>query len=279
MDSERNEVYERIPWETLETKGGGDRQWWMFALAGAIVLGALAYSYMSNRPASQQPPPTVAVATTLAAPPATDAVLASTAAAPVTEVGAPIVVAEADLYAIPPERLVDQAAAHAEWFVTEYVGVDGSEESHAALTALMPAGVSVPAPPESSRVFVEWVRAVRVEEVAPLVYRVTVLVRSLLANGEEPYRRQAPYTATVDVRVAEAGPQVVMPPVLGVVTNPEPVSLTLVPVPADVEASAIAASGASAVSGGIQTAAGGWLVVVTAPGPDGVARLVTVPVP
>ena len=280
MESERNEVYERIPWETLETKGGGDRQWWMFALAGAIVLGALAYSYMSNRPASQAPQPTVAVATTLAAPPAPNTLAAGTApVASVPEVGVPAVVAEADLFAIPPERLVDQAAAHAEWFVTEYVGVDGSEESHAALVSLMPAGVPVPVPPESSRVFVEWVRAVGVEELEPLVYRVTVLVRSLLANGEEPYRRQAPYTATVDVRMAESGPQVVMPPVLGVVTNPEPLSLTLVPVPADVEASAIAASGASAVSGGIQTAVGGWLVVVTAPGPDGVPRLVTVPVP
>ncbi len=279
MDSERNEVYERIPWETLESKGGGDGQWWMFALAGAIVLGALAYSFMSSRPVSAPPPPTIPVSSTVAAQGAPVTVPSGTAApAPVPEVGTRAVVAEADLYAIPPERLLDQAAAHAEWFVTEYVGIDGSEESRAALATLMPAGVPAPPPPESTRVFVEWVRAMSVEEVDQLAYRVTVLVRSLLSNGEEPYRRQAPFTATVDVSIAEDGPHVMMPPVLGAVTT-EPLPLTLAPVPADVEAAAIAASGGSAVAGGVQSAAGGWLVVVTAPGPDGVPRPVTVPVP
>ena len=36
MEQERNEVYERIPWETLDQKKG-DRQWIMFAVAGAIM--------------------------------------------------------------------------------------------------------------------------------------------------------------------------------------------------------------------------------------------------
>ena len=35
MEPERNEVYERIPWETLEEKKP-DRQWLMLAVAGAI---------------------------------------------------------------------------------------------------------------------------------------------------------------------------------------------------------------------------------------------------
>ncbi|HSK06208.1 MAG TPA: hypothetical protein VK990_01725, partial [Acidimicrobiia bacterium] len=64
MEPERNEVYERIPWETLEEKKS-DRQWMTLAIAGAIVLGALAYSFMSNRP------PAIAVATTVPAAPAT----------------------------------------------------------------------------------------------------------------------------------------------------------------------------------------------------------------
>ena len=50
MESERNETYERIPWETLDEKKP-DRQWLMMAVAGAVVLGAIAYSFMSNRPA------------------------------------------------------------------------------------------------------------------------------------------------------------------------------------------------------------------------------------
>ena len=277
METERNEVYERIPWETLESKGR-DRQWWMFALAGAIVLGALAYSYMSNRPVPVAAQPTVEVPSTVADP-ATPDPLPRTIPPPVPDVGGPVVVAEADLYAVAPERLLDQATAHAEWFVSEYIGVDGSEESARALSALMPAGVPAPQPPDSTRVFVEWVRAIGIEELEPLNYRVTVLIRSLLATGEDPYRRQAPFTATVDVRISETGAQVVLPPVLAPVSNAEPMPLALLPVPAEVEAAATSASGASEVMGGVQSPAGGWLVVVSAPGPDGVTRPMTVPVP
>lgn len=276
MERERNEVYERIPWETLESKGG-DRQWWMFALAGAIVLGALAYSFMANRPAPI--PAAVSVATTVPGP-ATPALPAGTVPAPpIPGESTPMVVTEADLYAVAPERLIESATAHAEWFVAEYIGVDGSEESRQSLTSLMPSGIAVPEAPESTRVFVEWVRATGVEEIAPLEYRVEVLVRSLLANGDEPYRRQAPFTASVDIRITGSGPQVVMPPVLEPAPLGEPMPVALVPVPADVEAAAIAASGGSAVAGGVQGPNGEWRVVVTAPGPDGVPRPLTVLVP
>jgi len=202
MERERNEVYERIPWETLERKGG-DRQWWMIAIAGAIVLGALAYSFMSNRPLAVSTEPTVAVASTIAAGQA-----GTVPAPPIPAPASPTVVAEADLFAIDPERLIDQAAAHAEWFVAEYVGVDGSEESRATLAALLPAGIPVPTAPESTRVFVEWVRAVSVEETSPLNYRVVVLVRSLVAQGEEAYRRLPPMLATVEVSVADSNDKV-----------------------------------------------------------------------
>jgi hypothetical protein len=189
------------------------------------------------------------------------------------------VVAEADLFAIDPERLLDQATAHAEWFVAEYIGVDGSEESLATLGSLMPAGIPAPATPESTRVFVEWVRTVSVEEVAPLRYKVGVLVRSLVAHGEEAYRRVPPLLATVEVTVAETGARVVMPPTLSQLTTPEQEPLTLVEVPAEVEAAAITAAGATEILGGVQGAAGGWQVVVMAPGPDGVSRPTTVAVP
>jgi hypothetical protein len=275
MERERNEVYERIPWETLEPKGG-DRQWWMFALAGAIVLGALAYSFMANRAV---PVSTATSQAATATAPLSSASPPAALAPPVPEVSTPMLVTEADLMAVAPERLIERATAHAEWFVAEYVSVDGSEEGRRALASLMPAGIAIPEAPDGSRVFVEWVRAIAVEEIGAEEYRVEVLVRSLLADGDEPYRRQAPFTATVDIRIAESGPQVVMPPVLSAVTNPEPMPLALVPVPPDVEAAAIAASGASAVAGGVQTPTGEWRVVVTAPGPDGVPRPSTVLVP
>jgi hypothetical protein len=278
MDEERNEVYERIPWETLESKGG-DRQRWMFALAGAIVLGALAYSFMSGRPGTNPAQSTMAGISTLAQGSVAVVTPGTVPLAPVPETAAPVLVAEADLYAVAPARIVEQATAHAEWFAAEYIGVDGSEESRLALAALMPVGVPEPPPPESTRVFVEWVRAMSVEELEAPDYRVTVLVRSLVAVGEEPYHRQAPFTVTVDVRVTEAGPQVMMPPVLGEVSGAGQMPLTMNPVPVEIEEAAVAASGASAVVGGIQSPGGGWMVVAIAPGPDGVPRPITVPVP
>ena len=271
MERERNEVYERIPWETLERKGG-DRQWWMIAVAGAIVLGGLAYSFMSNRPIPLEP--TAGVVSTVAA-----QTVGTVPPPPIPTPSSPTVVAEADLYAIDPERLLDQATAHAEWFVAEYIGVDGSEESRATLGSLLPAGIPAPAAPESTRVFVEWVRAVSVEEIAPLRYRIGVLVRSLVAQGEEAYRRLPPMLATVEVNVAESGPRIVLPPTLSPLTPPEQEPLTLAQVPAEVQEAATTASGASEVLGGVQDAAGGWQVVVVAPGPDGVSRPTTVNVP
>jgi hypothetical protein len=273
MEPERNEVYERIPWETLEEKKS-DRQWLMFGVAGAIVLGALAYSFMSNRMAP------LPVVTTL--PEAQETALPDTLPAqalPPTASTSPIVTAEADLYAIHPERVVDRVAAHAEWFVAEYLTVDGSEQSRATLASLMPAGVPLPSPPEGTRVFVEWVRAVSVEETAPLAYRVTVLVRSLAAEGEGAYVRQAPLEVAVDISLSAEAPQVLMPPEV----HPAPAGtaheLILVPVPDEIGAAALLQSGGSEVIGGAQGADGGWRVVLLAPGPDGVTRPVTVSVP
>jgi hypothetical protein len=275
MEPERNEVYERIPWETLEEKKS-DRQWLMLGVAGAIVLGALAYSFMSNRP------PTVAVATTLgvaapSVPPATTAVPAP--ALPPTASTSPVVTAEADLYAVHPERAIDRVAAHAEWFVAEYLTVDGSEEGRAALTALMPAGVPLPAAAEGTRVFVEWVRASAIEEIAPLTYRVTVLARSLAAESDAVYRRQAPLELAVDVSLAGGSPQVVQPPEVRSAPTGPAGRLTLENVPEEVGAAALEQAGGTEVVGGTQSPEGGWQVVVLVTTPDGVSRPVSVALP
>ncbi|HSJ84358.1 MAG TPA: hypothetical protein VLA91_11125 [Acidimicrobiia bacterium] len=278
MEPERNEVYERIPWETLEEKKS-DRQWLMLALAGAIVLGALAYSFMSNRP------PAVAVATTIpaVAAPTTVAVPATTAAPapalPPTASTSPVVTAEADLYAVHPERAIDRVAAHAEWFVAEYLTVDGSEEGRAALTALMPAGVPLPSAAEGTRVFVEWVRAAAIEEIAPLTYRVTVIARSLAAESDAVYQRQAPLELAVDVSLAEGSPQVILPPEVRPASTPPARQLSLATVPDQVGAIALDQAGATEVVGGSQTPDGGWQVVVLVRAPDGVSRPVSVSVP
>jgi hypothetical protein len=275
MEQERNETYERIPWDTLEEKKP-DRQWMMMAVAGAVVLGALAYSFMSNRPAP------VPVASTLAAPvPDTTRValpVPQAAAQPVATT-APVVTAEADLYAVHPERVIDRAVAHAEWFVAEYLTMDDTDEGRAALTGLLPAGVPMPAAADGTRVFVEWVRASAVEEIGQLVYRVTVLARSLAAGSNEEYQRQAPLQVEVDVSVAGDAPQVVMAPRLSPAQPGPTHQLALVTVPGEVGATALQQSGGSEVVGGLQTQDGIWQVVVLVATPDGVTRPVSVPIP
>lgn len=280
VEQERNEVYERIPWERLEEKKN-DRQWLMFGLAGAVVLGALAYSYMSNRPVAVTTGSTVPVAAETSAPPVGTEVIPPVAApmASAPTATAPVVTAEADLYAVHPERVIDRVSAHAEWFVAEYLTVDGSDQATATLASLMPAGVPLPAAPEGARVFVEWVRTLEVEEVAPLIYRATVLARSLAATGEDPYQRQAPLEVVVDISVAGEGPQVVLPPLVRTASVGPAAELSLIEVPEEVGVMALEQTGGSEVVGGVQTEAGDWRVVVLAAGPDGVTRPVTVSMP
>jgi len=189
MEEERHEVYERIPWETLEKKGA-DRQWLAYAVAGAVVVGALAYTFMQNRPIPASD--TFPVAVEQPVPP-----LAMIPTAPVTTAAAPRVLAEADLFAVDPERLIDRAAAHAEWFAIEYFGIDGSAESAETLAGLMPEGIPLPEAPEGVQVFVDWVGAISVLEVESLIYDIEVVVRSLQSGSDGVFIRQPTRIATM----------------------------------------------------------------------------------
>ena len=272
METERNEVYERIPWETLEKKST-DKQWVLMAVAGAVVLGALAYSFVSNRPAQTQPLPPTAAAPAVSEP----QVLPPVAIAPPPT--SPILVAEADLYAVDPERWLDRATAHAEWFVAEYFTVDGSPETAEILARLLPAGLPSPNVPQGRSVFVEWVRTLNVTEIAPFRYRMEVLVRSLVADGDNSYLRQPPVVATVEVAVDEKGPRVLMPPEVRPATVDSQEILALTPVPPEIAAMATALSGTAEILGGRLLDDGRWQVVAVGAGPDGVSRPMTVTVP
>jgi hypothetical protein len=278
VEQERNEVYERIPWETLEEKKP-DRQWLMFGIAGAVVMGALAYSFMSNRPSSPPVATSAPIAQSTSLPEPAPAQSNPPAVPGPVPPASPVVTAEADLYAIHPERVVDSVAAHAEWFVAEYLTVDGSDQANSALSSLMPAGVPLPVAPEGARVFVEWVRTSTVEEIAPLVYRATVLARSLAAEGDGVYQRQAPIEVIVDISVAAESPQVILPPALEAPTVGAVAEPALVEVPTEVGAAALEQSGGSEIIGGVQADGGTWQVVLLATGADGVSRPVTVPIP
>lgn len=272
MDEERNEVYERIPWETLERQSG-DRQWWIVAVAAAVALGALAYSFMKSQ--SPPAPQTTPVAESAPAPTVT---ALTSPSAPTTTVQSPVVMAEADLYAVDPERLLDQAAAQAEWFAIEYFSVDGSEESRTTLQMLLPAGVPLPEPQEGVQVFVDWVGARSIAELSPLEYRVDVVVRSLKSVGEAGFVRQPTQSISVDVGFGDDGtPRVIRPPSPAVVLSITPARTDLVTVPAEVQAQIETSYGS--VVGGTQQADGKWSVVAMVEGSDGVRRPITVQVP
>jgi len=268
MEPERDEVYERIPWETLEKKGG-DRQWLAYALAGAVALGALGYSFVRSQPAL--PPATVAVSAPVTASATT--IEAQTTPPPSTVAG-PIVVAEADLYAIAPERLIERAAAHAEWFAVEYMSADGTEESRRTLSSLLPAGAPMPETPEGTQVFVDWAGATGVTETGGMSFRVDVVVRSLLSTGEAGFVRQPPTMVTVDVEVNESGLAMVtgLPSLSPVTPSPSP-NLGLVDIPEEV---AVGIEAGLEIVGGRQATDGSWEVVVMLVGSDGVRRPVTI---
>jgi hypothetical protein len=276
--SGRDEVFERIPWEMLEQRRS-DRPWLAYGVAGAIVLGALAYSVMANRPVT----PAVSQTVHAEAPASDPATSQTPAVPPVVATGspptAPTMTAEADLYAVNPERVIDQAVAYAEWFTSEYLSVDGSEESRQVLASLLPSDIPPPQPGEGMRVFVEWVRASTVEEVAPLVYRVSVLARTLAADSEGLYVRQPPQQVIIDVSMAGDGPTVTMSPEVEPLDLPEPVAAGLVEVPEEIRNAALGLEGTTEVVGGVPTPEGSWRVVVMATGADGVLRPRTVVVP
>lgn len=268
MDQDRQEVYERIPWESLE-KRGGDRQWLVYVLAGAVTLGALAYSFVRNQPTA--PPPVEAVDSTA---PATPTTVVSAATTPTT-MASPVVVAEADLFAVDPERLIDQAAAHAEWFAVEYVSFDGSEQSRQILSSLLPEEMPLPEAPDGTQVFVDWAGARSVTQTGPTTFEVEVLVRSLSSSGDAGFTRQPPLLLTMSVETTDDGrPRVTTMPTLSTAAVAPAAGLTLAPVPDEVIAGIEA--GGDGVIGGVQQADGTWQVVVMVPGADGVSRPVTI---
>jgi hypothetical protein len=268
MEQEREEVYERIPWETLEKKGG-DRQWMVYVVAGAVALGALAYSFTRNQPVASPTAEEPTASTTLDTTPTTAAV---SEVAPST-VASPVVVAEADLYAVDPERIVDQAKAHAEWVAVEYVSYDGSEESTTALATLLPTGTPTPQAPEGTQVFVDWASSAEVVPTGAVSFDVSVVVRSLHSSDGSGFIRQAPLTVTVPVEVTETGPRATgLPLIATMVPEPAP-ELSLEAVPEEVLAGL---EGTGEVVGGRQMGDGTWEVVMLADGADGVTRPVTV---
>ncbi len=258
MESERAETYERIPWETLEAKQN-DRKWLVYAIAGAVTVGALAYSFARSQPVD---PASIAIPSTAPQPTVPEVVTV-----PPT-VASPVVVTEADLFAVDPDVYRQTAATHAELAAMEYFSSDGS-------ASLMPASFPQAVVPDGVSVFVDWVGSAGVVEVDPTNFEVQVVVRSLLAHGDGAFVRQPTQRATFVIGIDGAGnPYVTGAPVVEEVTFDNESNVTLSVPPTDIAASVEAEHGP--VLGGIQDADGSWRLVVMKTGPDGIQRPTTV---
>ena len=184
----------------------------VYGLAGAVLVAGLTASVVGRRGAPTElvatPTTTVVVATepTTVLTPVTTAVGGT---AP--EEGEPgdfdqsRVWSEADLLAFPAESLATEAAALAEWLASDFFTIDGGTQIMDDLTGAFPAGSDLPEAPAGTRSFVEWARAVSVEESAPGRYRILVVVRRLAAAEGESYRRMAPIGVVIELSWTEGG--------------------------------------------------------------------------
>lgn len=255
-DREREEVFERIPWETLQ-QPRGDSSRMVIYLAGAVVVGALAFAFVRDQPAPVAPPQ--------------EMIPTTTPSVPAVTVQPPILRSEADLYAIDHDQLMAHAAAHAEWFAMEFVSLDGSESSRETLAMLLPQGVPLPEAPPGTQVFVDWARAIAVSEVAPLTFEVEVVLRSMAAGPDEGFVRQPPTTLMIEVAIGPDGkPRVVRPPSVGLDQVITPHLLGMVTLPDELRDQLLDTY--IDVVGGEPLPDGRWRVVVLSVDPDGVTR-------
>jgi hypothetical protein len=268
MDEQREEVYERIPWESLEGKGN-DRQWLVIGVAGAVVAAVLGYSFMSNR--ARPPAAPQAIATTA---PAGSNQIAAPPPVPVEPDPAPVPepITEADLMAVDPERLVDAASAHARWLMREYLAADGSGAPSSVIESLLPADVPPPVGEVGAQVFVEWVDSMAVEQISASTYRVTVRARTMVARDGAPYERLSPEVYTVDINVADGQPMVLAPPRLIEQLEVDVPAMSLGEVPSLIVDEVLRLAPGAEVVGGIAGLNGYWDVVVLRPGADGMTR-------
>lgn len=192
-----DERYESLPWEQVRTSEPSDRRWMLIA-AGAVVVVAVTAS------ATRTLWPTPPLATPTMQPSTTAEPIPVPASATQSQDQAPELITEADLRAISPESAERAVAAHAEWFVSEWLTIDGEPSDTAP--AMLPDGVDIPVVDESARSFVESVVTLSAREVRLGSWEVAVLVRSLSAFGDGAYVRIPARVFHVTVGLGDDGP-------------------------------------------------------------------------
>lgn len=168
MEDHDVEVFERIPWESLEQNP--NRRWILYLVATALVLGAVGVTIgrgMITPPVEQ--PTVLATATAPMVDPSAEPVVGGRGSPDATILPPPESTwSEADLMALPEGAVETPAMAVAEWFVVQHFT---REEG------------------DVGRSFVDWARAVELTWMDLTTVDVTVLVRRLAAEGDDPYQR------------------------------------------------------------------------------------------
>ena len=269
-----DERFEHIPWEQVGPTGDRNKLI-LYGLAGAILIAGLTASVVGGRgaPTDLVSTPTT---TTLAAEVATTQetiveIPTTTVSAEATDdMGQPRAWSEADLLAFPAETLAAEAAALAEWLASDFFTIDGGTQIIDDLEKVLPQGSALPTAPSGSLSFVEWARAVSVQESTPGVYEVLVVVRRLAASDGETYQRIAPIGVVIGLSWTEQGWSVTDLPIL---TDPpllvQAPAWPLEEVPAEIGAAAVAGTGGD-VLGGVRVGEI-WRLVVAIVDPTGVS--------
>lgn len=269
-----DERFEHIPWDQIAPSGSRLKVI-LYAVAGAILIAGLTAAVVRGGPETTglvTTPTTVnlATATTVVevATPSTTAPGGATADTPPQIQTQPQVWSEADLMAFPAETLAAEAAALAEWLASDFFTIDGGTQIAADLESVLPEGSALPAAPAGARSFVEWARAVSVEESAPGRYEVLVVVRRLGAADGENYSRIPPVGLVIALSWTERGWSVTDLPVLA--EAPPLIQAPAWPqteVPAEVIAPVVASTGGEVLEG--MRVGEAWRLVVQIDDPTG----------
>ncbi len=265
-----DERFDHIPWEQIAPNGNRNRVI-LYALAGAVLIAGLTASIVRSDgagPAAELvATPTTAAETTQTTVSVASSSTSTSPTHPVGEQAQPW--SEADLMAVPSETLASEAAAVAEWVASDFFTLDGGTEIAHDLGNALPEGSPLPIGLPGSRSFVEWARAVTVEEPTPASFDVLVVVRRLGAAEGESYRRMPPIAVLIRIAWTESGWSVADLPVLA--DSPPLVQAAPWPqkeVPADVVATATSETGGVVIAG--VTVGDLWRLVVQIEDPAGV---------
>jgi hypothetical protein len=200
VDSDEHglEVFERIPWESLEKPP--DRRWALYLAAAAVVMGAVGLT-VGRGMATPPPVPTSTLPMTTLAPVTSLPRFGPTTVPVASAPDIPATWSEADLMAVPAQDLEDGAAALAEWYIVDYFTRDGSGAD--------------------GRSFVEWSAVLDKQWLTASALEHTVVVRRLAAEGDEPYARIPTEAWHVTTELVDDGWVVVEGPVEA--TSREPI--------------------------------------------------------